>query len=239
MTNTTNNATERIKRITYDKLAVDLRRFSITKAGLKKSINPERYEILQAVNGTPEYVQATDSRRAIRVKREYVGGLPEGDFTINAKTGDDMAGNYPEMTRLYPESYEEEYFIPYDKLKAARDALKDVYEDVKKREVDNLAVTVELKDGHLTFKAWGRGANDYGEVRTVKNAYDFRCKDATFRINAKYLSEALLTVNKLRSYGDKYKLLNGFLIRYVSNMRPITITDGDMYEILILPLRTF
>lgn len=223
------------KQAKFNDLMPDFKRFTPGKRfAAKLSERGNMYDNLTCVQYDGGYLNATDTHRAIRIKSEYVAELPKDvPFLYDVREGEFKEGKFPNASRLFTDSHNEEYYTTYDKLKEARDALKAVNDDLKARKVVNLVTHVEIEGGDITFKAWGNGANDYGEVRTVKNAVDIRCESASFRINAKYLADALLTVNKLRGYSE----MNGFYIRYNSHMRPITITDEEMYEILVLPVR--
>lgn len=221
---------EAILTVEFEKLLPDFRRFAATKA-----VARQRGERLQSVHGDSEYLHATDSHRAIRIKRDYVEGLPDGSFNYDVRENEYKAPDFPEMARLYPEHFNEELELPFARLKEVRDALKIVYDDVRARKVENNAVKLSVSGGNLTLKA----RDDYGEsegaAETIEDIFSDQQAEFSLWMNARLLRDALLTASKLRRNSDS----SGIILCYISDKRPFVLTDGALYEMILMPVRVW
>lgn len=226
--------TVNIKQVTFDKALVDFRRFAPTAATVRKY---DRQGLtsrvrLGDVHSDGDYLYSTDGHRALRVDARYISEIPEdGPFNYGLHDGKQRESNYPEMGRLFPRECNLNATIRCDKLKELREAVKQVAQDVRARNVTNNEVYIEFEAGNITIKAGGEGLDDFGHAVTVVEA----TRDQTsfsFRVNYRYLADALLTASKLRR-------LRGYdlYVRFTSDLRPIILTDGGVYEIILMPIR--
>lgn len=197
----------------------------------KKTTRP----ILRNVQYDGEYLNVTDSHRALRINSEYVTDLPKADpFLYNVKDNEFTDGKYPELARLFPSEHMTELIIPNKTLKAIRALLKDVHAETKG--VKNRTMRVVYNEGSISMAAVNSEKLTEGKLRIVSNGiYELSLghDDVSFHVNSGYLSDALLTASKLQRYSKTDEIKLG----YSGAFRPFTITDGEMYEMIILPVR--
>ena len=77
--------------------------------------------------------------------------------------------------------------------------------------------------------------DDTNKLRIINGISVYGEHPIKFVINSGYLKDALLTASKMRRYAN----VDGIKLKYISPLRPITITDGAMYEMIILPIRKY
>lgn len=221
-----------VKQAKWDALLPDFRRFAAGKR--LAAIQAKRsviYKSTTCVQYDGTYLNATDCHRAIRIKSEYVE-LPQADTFLYCVRDDEYKTlNYPEMNRLYPTEFQSEIFIPYDRLKELRKALNIIHEYAKQRDIKNNTTLFEAtNDGIIRLSTW---KSDVSE--TIGGFQVSGLESVKFYVNSGYLKDALITANKLKRYTGT----SGIYLKLNGRMRPVVITDNAMYEMLVLPIRTY
>ncbi len=166
----------------------------------------------------------TDSRRLYIANN---GHTNESESVINPKTGEEIDGNYPDVSRLTPLKCDAK-FTTYINVKQMVDALNVLLKANQVHDKKKTLTTLEVTDDkELVFIV-----SNYVIDTTYKTGSRITGDAQTITFNTKYLIEALQLFKdvgfeevEFRSYGSE---------------RPFTLTAGKDDELLalILPVRT-
>ena len=221
MTTTTQN-----KTIEFEKLIPDFKRFAASK-------NEARI-VLKYAHYDGKYITVTDSYRLIRVNADYVTGLPYDEpFLYNVYTGESIKGskvdtkNYPKTNILIPDNNKTSVTLNNKTLKEFKNSLDELLKLNSVKKIDHKVIKFEIDNKLMTVK-------DVKDIQVNELECFITGENVKFSINCKYMKDALMTVNKLNklSYDDPS-------MDIVSNMRPINICKENVFDIVMLPLRSF
>lgn len=217
------------KKANFKELLPDFKRFALKKLKLRGA--SEARKVLACVGYDGKYLHATDSHRLIRIKADYVELPKDAPFLYNVRTDKYEKGSYPNVERLFPSEYQTVITVTSDKLTE----LKRIVDAVNKEaaEYDNRTTYFEYKDGSISLQAREYENDDKNEVRTVSGIYADGEAEVNLTVNSLYLKEALLTANKLLRYSGASEIY----LKFNGALRPIVITDGIMYDMLVMPAR--
>lgn len=181
--------------------------------------------ILKGVYHAPDgSLAVTDSHRLYFAKNAHSNAEPQ---TIDPKTGAVIDGNYPEVSRLIPESSSAKYTVRLD-VKQAIDAFKALLA-VNKLDTDAMypMTTVGITDdGTVAFVAENHVLSARYEPAA---AADGEGEEMTF--NTRYFADALALFKDVGA--------TEVTMRYYGSLRPFTLTAGEDDELLalLLPIR--
>lgn len=219
------NTKTNVKTISFDEVLVDLKRFAAKKGSVRPTLMYTQYD--------GQYLHATDSHKAIKINSKYVDNLPEsGNFLYNVR--DNSINNeisYPNLGRLYPDHFNAEIRLTSIELKEIKKEMKRIYNNAKNQRLNNM--TFKIADGILTISSRDpetENIEGFTLHNIVQSGEDF---EITF--NAAYFKSILLSCIKLGKLSDD----DCTYIKYVSRLRPFVISNGDVYEMLLLPIRTY
>jgi DNA polymerase III sliding clamp (beta) subunit (PCNA family) len=181
---------------------------------------------------------ATDAHRLIRVNADYVSGIPEG-FENNHLYNpfEDMFNNelkYPQTNGLIPIDFKHEITLSYNSLRDMEKTITELRRIYKyninkvvrltlnqyKSTFYSHAVDTEKSELHKEFAIESVKLNDYDEF--------------VIHFNGNYILDAITAAKKLS------KLNNEPLeLKFVSHLRPFVLSQTNVFDILILPIRAF
>ena len=206
------------KAIQFDKLIPNLKHFTTDK----------NREVLKYAYYDGENLYATDSHRLIKIKGEYVEGLPSADpFFFNPKTRevfDSDKFNYPEVNRLFPTTYNTSIVI--DNEKEFKKQVSSVHEVAK--QIKNKMSTLQITRSNVTLSAYREESEAIEDVDGMMSG-----DDLTISFNNMYMKQVLQAVGKLKQKNSKIRMY------FTGKMRPITITDDEVFNIMLMPVRPY
>lgn len=204
------------KTIDFEKLIPDLKRFA-----LKTNTRP----VLQYAYYDGEYITVTDSHRLLRLNAAYVENLPSQDpFLYDLKNKEVVTSelNYPDTNRLIPHYSNTDMVINNSQLNEIRKSLNELLRHVKEK--DNRVISIDITGHTLTL-------SDRGEI-SYKHDINKTGNDIKLHVNCKYMIDALMSANKLSKLSH-----DDLMINFVSSVRPLTIKQGNIFDIIVLPVR--
>ena len=214
------------KTIEFEKLIPDFKRFAASK-------NEARI-VLKYAHYDGKYITVTDSRRLIRINADYVTGLPYDEpFLYNVYTGESIKGskddtkNYPKTNSLIPDHKNTSVELHDKTLKEFKRSLDELLKLDSVKKIDNKVINFEINNFFMTVK----------DVKDIQ-VNELKCltigKDIKLSLNCKYMKDALMTVNKLNKLSYDNPSMD-----IVNSMRPINICKENVFDIVMLPLRSF
>lgn len=209
-----------VKTIEFNKIIKDVKKFTS-----KSDIRP----VLQYVYFDGKYIIATDSHRLIRINSDYISDLPTNhpflyDVKKNCIVEKEMT--YPEVHRLIDMGdIETETDITNglnDFLQAAKEATKAV----KKQQNNMIKITANYDRITITGEYM---ENSYTKDLPISSNGEYK-----IYLNGKYLIDALQTFKKLSKLTKDSTIMG-----YKGHMKPLHFKKGDVFDVLILPIRVY
>lgn len=166
--------------------------------------------LLQGIhfNAEDQTATVTDSHRLLRTHDTTINQT----FTLNPNTLEFLSGNYPDVTRLFPET-RDVTFDPTGFTKAYVTTFRALKEQTIKHTFDSNMWTIETETGQTLATI------------TLTNNYE----DVTMYMNAKYFThflDFLVSVNLIRTVN----------ITFTTPLRPLYFNTTE-FDYLITPLR--
>jgi hypothetical protein len=196
--------------------------------------------ILTFVKYDGEYFTATNSHILLRVKAQHVSDIPvDGQFLYDPKNmeipTDYNVSSYPETARLIPQYNNSTVLIDKnikefsEQVKAAKKLLKskDGHISLDFTQKDLTLRTVES----ITDKKYTKH-NYINEVKL--NNVHIEGEELVIKTSHKYMTDALETAKKLSKLSTDHveMKMNGHL-------RPMHITQYNVFDLMVLPIRTY
>ena len=214
------------KTIEFDKLIPDFKRFAASKGTDR--------EVLKYAYYDGSYITVTDGYILIRINTNYVTSLPYDEpFLYNVYTGESIKGskddtkNYPKTNSLIPDHKNTSVELHDKTLKEFKRSLDELLKLDSVKKIDNKVINFEINNFFMTVK----------DVKDIQ-VNELKClttgKDIKLSLNCKYMKDALMTVNKLNKLSYDNPSMD-----IVNSMRPINICKENVFDIVMLPLRSF
>lgn len=178
------------------------------------------------------YFTATDSHIFIRVNAEYVSDLSEGleagsliDPKINAVSPFNI--KYPDTSRLIPDYHNSTIVLDKNNLKELHEQLKvskklltkkQGYITLDLREKQNKLITIEKERIRVN-------ETELNNIRLIG-------EEIKIHVGHKYTLHGIEAAKKLTKLNS-----NPLTVNFISNMRPISIKQEGVFDILVLPIR--
>jgi hypothetical protein len=185
---------------------------------------------LQFVNFDGKYLVATDSHQLLRVNAEYVSGIPENLTLFDPKEMKIITEQmkYPDTSRLIPDSLYTNSTVTID------GNIKEFMEHVK--EIKKVVKSVPTKTINLNFKhneTTVSGTFEENTYSATMNTMYVEGQEIALQCNANYLYNVLEVTKKLSKLS--YEPVK---IEMYNRMRPIQIKQNNVFDLLVLPVRT-
>lgn len=224
------------KTMSFGKVVTDLKRF----IPRKNSPQLERHAVLKCIYFDGQYLYATDSFKAIRVNAKYIE-LPMDDpflydvyekkfyRTIEGKsTSNDY--KYLNMNRLFPDTFNTEFRLTNRQVTEYKKAI-ELMHTVAKHNRNNV-MQLDVKQYELTFSV----ENEDDEItgKQIMDNITIVGDELTVHFNSEFMNKAFMSVKKLIKLNDKKDQVE---VKFTGKLRPITITDNEVFETIILPVR--
>jgi DNA polymerase III sliding clamp (beta) subunit (PCNA family) len=189
----------------------------------------ESRPVLKNVYFDGKYFYGTDSHKLLRVNSEYVSDIPT-DITlydpkniqpVNAKM------NYPDCSRLIPIDYNSNVVLDSN-IKDLHKHVKEIKKIVKKDR--NHVMKIEFYNNETKVSA--KNETDTYSA-TVNNMWADE-QEITLHLSANYLNDAIETIKKLSKVS-----YNTVQLGLISHLRPMNFYQENVFDIIILPVRTY
>jgi DNA polymerase III sliding clamp (beta) subunit (PCNA family) len=188
----------------------------------------ESRPVLQYVYNDGTYLYATDSLKLLRVNIEYISDMPE--FTLyNPKnmTVINDKYNFPECSRLIPINYNSTVTIDGN-IKDLHKHVKEIKKIVKKDR--NHVMKMEFSNKETKVSA----RNETDNYSAVLNNMWAEGEKVTLHLSSYFLDNALDAIKKLSKVS-----YNSVELGIVSHLRPMNFKQDGVFDIIILPIRTY
>lgn len=226
------------KTITFEK-AMKLFKKYVSKSATRP--------VLQYVYFDPQgYLVATDSHTLLRINTDYITDIPS-DYTPNSLFCPkemklvEESYNYPDTSRLMPIDFNSTVKLDNSSLKELTDQVKASKKLLTKKQGHvalNLTtkstdiITNELIETKLGKKVVERTFETIN-TETINSLW-VDGEEMKVSLNTNYLLNALDVTKKLSSLSN-----DPTSIKLVSSMRPFVFTQSDIFDVLVLPIRTY
>jgi DNA polymerase III sliding clamp (beta) subunit (PCNA family) len=201
---------------------------------MKKFVSrKESRPVLKYVYNDKQYLYATNSHILLRVNKEYISDIPEFTFydpknmtIINDKC------NYPDCSRLIPIDFNSTITLDGN-LKELHNHVKEIKKVVKKN-INHIMKMEFYKNETIVSGDNYEKDEKYKEYFASIKSLQTEGQELTLHLSANYLNDALETIKKLSKVSYNHVQLG-----IVSNMRPMNFKQEDVFDIIVLPIRTY
>jgi hypothetical protein len=223
------------KTISFYKLIPDFKRFVARKGSPRQILTYMYYD--------KEYLTATDSHVMFRVNAEYIDDIPtDNNFFYDPREKEivDPSSNYPQTNRLVPSDGNTICEIDdlkdlYNKINEANKTVKSNHNRTIKLDITDEGTNlyeIDYKlsrdeDGAFYIKEEDKKENFLDNINIPKEG-----EDISIKFSALYMKKALQTAKKLDKLSD-----DPIQISINGSMRPIHIKKGDIFDVIVMPVR--
>jgi hypothetical protein len=192
----------------------------------------EARPVLQNIYFDGTYFYATDATKLIRVNAEYVSNIPaysKETFLFNPKEMlfNNNLSNFPDCSRLIPIDYNSTITIDSN-IKDLQAHVKEMKKVVKKQ--PNHVMKMEFSNKETKVSAEYNGES---YAATLNNMY-CEGEEITLSLSAEYLDTAITAIKKLSKVS-----YNSVELGIVGRLRPMNFKQDGVFDIIILPIRTY
>lgn len=209
----------------------------------------ETRPVLKLVYLNDNYFYATDSHQLLRVNKNYVSDIPESitdGSLIDPKTMNITEQlNYPDCSRLIPNQSNSTVLLNGN-IKEFENVTKEIkgLKKGRKNKIVKMDITkncinfsgqyvINEKQYKLEKEQKDDNVDLFKNYEYTVNSLNVEGDEIKIQVGDIYLNTALGTVKKLSklSYSDVEMKING-------NMRPILFTQNNVFDIIVMPIRT-
>jgi DNA polymerase-3 subunit beta len=192
----------------------------------------ESRPVLKNVYFDGKYFYGTDATKLLRVNAEYVSDIPEHEndtFLFNPKenTFTNTLSNYPDCSRLIPIDYNSTVTIDGN-IKNLHKHVKEIKKVVKKDR--NHVMKMEFTNNETKVIAKNETDN---YSATINNMWADG-EEIMLHLSANYLIDAIEAIKKLSKVS-----YNKVELGLVSHLRPMNFYQENVFDIIILPVRSY
>jgi DNA polymerase III sliding clamp (beta) subunit (PCNA family) len=192
----------------------------------------ESRPVLKNVYFDGKYFYGTDATKLLRVNAEYVSDIPEHNtdtFLFNPKenTFANIISNYPDCSRLIPIDYNSTVTIDGN-IKNLHKHVKEIKKVVKKDR--NHVMKMEFTNNETKVIAKNETDN---YSATINNMWADG-EEIMLHLSANYLIDAIEAIKKLSKVS-----YNKVELGLVSHLRPMNFYQENVFDIIILPVRSY
>lgn len=238
--NAVNEFIKSIKKTKQPRKEVNSIKFDDLMKVMKKYVSKsETRPVLKMVQFSNGYFTATDSHHLIRVNSQYVSDIPvditEGclynpkEMIINSEQM-----KYPDTSRLIPQYSESTVLLNKQNMKEFEQEIKAI----KKLTTERRNKVVKMEFGQLGTIISGKeftveGTEPKTHKAIMKNL-NVEGKELTINAADNYLLTALDSVKKLSKFSQDH-----IEMRMNGHLRPIVFTQYNVFDVIVLPVRTY
>ncbi len=198
--------------------------------------------VLQLVYYNGTHLVATDSHQLLRINTAYISDFPTNkeSFYYDPKKNEyvDYEGNYPQTDRLIPD-WSNSTIELNNNFKDFYTTIKEAKKHVKKDKVIKIEFTknhATISGNHYTEKEDSSGVPKE-TIETYTNTLEnvmTTGEEIKIHLNATYLLNSLDVVKKFSKLSNDTPR-----VEIIGAFRPIHITITDIFDCVVLPVRTY